>query len=86
MTCKRASICLSARTSYDQFVWTTFPFTQSSLCKVHANPVLVVDLEFEELRSCVKIATCSKETSPGIELGSLASQADALPIVLASPG
>ena len=63
-----------------RFIGATFPFTQSSSCKVHANPVLIVDLEFN-----VYIATGPKETTPGIKLGSRASQADALPIELASP-
>ena len=57
-----------------------------SSCKVRANPVLVVDLEFEELRLCVYIARGAMETSPEIELGLLASQVDALPIELAGPG
>ena len=55
------------------------------MCKVHANAVLVVDLEFEESWLRVKIAKGAKETSPGIQLGSLALQADALPIELAGP-
>ena len=63
-----------------------FPFTQLSYCKVRANPVLVVDLEFKESRLRVYIATGAKETSPGIQFGSLASQADALLIELAGPG
>ena len=63
-----------------------FPFTQSSSCKVRANPIFVVDLEFEDSRLRVKIATGAKETSPGIELKSLALQADSLPIELAGPG
>ena len=57
-----------------------FPFTQSSSCNVRANPVLIVDLEFEELRLRIKIDTGAKETSPGIKLGLLAWQGDALPI------
>ena len=50
------------------------------------NPVLVVGLEFEESRLRVIIATGAKETLPGIELVSLALQAEALPIKLAGPG
>ena len=62
------------------------PFHSINSCKVCANPVLIVDLEFEESRLGIKIAMGAKETSPGIELGLLASQADALPIEQAGPG
>ena len=65
-----------------------FPFAQSSSYKVCTIPdfysVWLRNIKKSRLR--VKIATDAKETSPVAKLGSLALQADALPIELASPG